>query len=525
MDGDGSLDVVFASYDFFIWAIDSDGVPLPGFPVNTDDTVWSSPALFDVDGDGDVEIFIGGDATPGGYVDHLGGIFSAIDYREGKPELLWRRFPNEVIYSSAAIADINGDGRFEAVVGSGDNWFVVCRQQGSPQCGPNDGNDHNKVWAFHLDDGSDVAGWPVETNNTVWASPAIGDVDADGRPEVVVGSDDEHVYAYNGDGSIEWSVRPQFGHLNGGGIVRGSAVITDLDGDGDQDVAIGTSGGLSLLDGQNGAELESDLHWTEWISFAWAHDTTPAVGTLNGQRMLVFAAHSAERVWTRFAAYALPSTTSSDAWPMFRHNAKRTGTATTSPSQKHHSPEGSPRYFAAPLQWMTRQERNIIDAASAACVKPETPASRAETSLYIWRAANSLAANSRAAKPRAANPHPFSDISDVSDKELDQAVSWMYDKGVALGKRIGNVAVFAPNDLLTRAEVAAFLYRLEGEPEVHSHPFTDINRSWQNDPVSWMYMSGITVGTSDTTFSPNEPVSRGQLANFFIATMDHRKLE
>ncbi len=499
VDGDGSLDVVFASYDFFIWAIDSTGVPLAGFPVNTDDTVWSSPGLFDVDGDGDVEIFIGGDATPGGYVDHLGGIFSAIDYSEGRPQLLWRRFPNEVIYSSPAIADINGDGRFEAVVGSGDNWFIVCRQLRDPQCGPNDGNDHTKVWAFHLDDGSDVAGWPVETGGTVWSSPAIGDVDADGRPEIVVGSDDERVYTYNGDGSIEWSVRPQFIHLNGGGIVRGSAVITDLDGDGDQDVVIGTSRGLALLDGQNGAELESNLHWSEWVSFAWAHDTTPAVGTLNGQRMLVFAAHSAERTWTRFAAYALPATTSIDAWPMFRHSAKRTGTSMT--SQQCPSTEGSTRFFTAPLNWMAEQESNIIDAGSAACVKPETPASRAETALYIWRAAKSPEATS----------HPFSDISDT---ELEQAVSWMYNKGVTLGKRIGNVAVYAPKDLLTRAEVAAFLYRLEGEPKVQKHPFTDITSAWQNDPVSWMHQSGITIGTSATTFSPNKPVSRGQLATF-----------
>ena len=42
-------------------------------------TPWSSPALFDVDADGDLEIFIGGDSTPGGPVDHLGSVLWALD--------------------------------------------------------------------------------------------------------------------------------------------------------------------------------------------------------------------------------------------------------------------------------------------------------------------------------------------------------------------------------------------------------------------------------------------------------------
>ena len=43
VDGNGTVEIVFASWDFRIWAVDGRGNPLPGFPVNNDDTVWSSP--------------------------------------------------------------------------------------------------------------------------------------------------------------------------------------------------------------------------------------------------------------------------------------------------------------------------------------------------------------------------------------------------------------------------------------------------------------------------------------------------
>ena len=48
--------------------------------------------------------------------------------------------------------------------------------------------------------------------DTVIASPALGDVDSDGLLEVVVGSHDGTVRAWNGDGSIAWSAKPTFDH-------------------------------------------------------------------------------------------------------------------------------------------------------------------------------------------------------------------------------------------------------------------------------------------------------------------------
>ena len=45
--------------------------------------------------------------------------------------------------------------------------------------------------------------------------------------------------------------------------------------------------------------------------------------------------------------------------------------------------------------------------------------------------------------------------------------------------------------------------------------FSDVIKAWQITPVGWMVKEGITTGTSPTTFSPEDTVTRGQLATFF----------
>ena len=107
-----------------------------------------------------------------------------------------------------------------------------------------------------------------------------------------------------------------------------------------------------------------------------------------------------------------------------------------------------------------------------------------------------------------APPHPF---EDVIGEDWNKAVSWMYTNNITTGK---TPTAFAPNDTLTRGEVAAFLHRLAGRPHATSHPFADVTAPWQQQPVAWMFRSGITTGTSPTTFAPDEPVTRGQLATF-----------
>jgi hypothetical protein len=75
---------------------------------------------------------------------------------------------------------------------------------------------------------------------------------------------------------------------------------------------------------------------------------------------------------------------------------------------------------------------------------------------------------------------------------------------------------FAPQDWVTRGQVATFLFRLDAalgnSPTGSYHPFDDVHAAYQETPVAWLYVHGITTGTTKTTFSPNDRITRGQFA-------------
>ena len=108
-----------------------------------------------------------------------------------------------------------------------------------------------------------------------------------------------------------------------------------------------------------------------------------------------------------------------------------------------------------------------------------------------------------------AAPHSFLDITAGWQ---DDAVSWMAATGVTTGT---SATTYSPDDPLTRGQLAALLWRLAGNPAATPHSFSDVTASWQQGAVSWMASTGITTGTTPVTFAPDAPVTRGQLAAFF----------
>ena len=72
---------------------------------------------------------------------------------------------------------------------------------------------------------------------------------------------------------------------------------------------------------------------------------------------------------------------------------------------------------------------------------------------------------------------------------------------------------FAPKGVTTRAQVVQILYNLSGCPKAYDgSPFTDLTADWYQHSIVWAYQNGIVSGTSATTFEPEAPVTREQIA-------------
>ena len=106
----------------------------------------------------------------------------------------------------------------------------------------------------------------------------------------------------------------------------------------------------------------------------------------------------------------------------------------------------------------------------------------------------------------------FSDTQDLSE-EFKTAINWAVDNGVTNGT---SETTFSPNDTCTRAQIVTFLWRMSGKPEPTAAPaFDDVQAGdYFYKPVAWATENGITNGTSDTAFSPDAKCTRGQIVTF-----------
>lgn len=101
-----------------------------------------------------------------------------------------------------------------------------------------------------------------------------------------------------------------------------------------------------------------------------------------------------------------------------------------------------------------------------------------------------------------------------ADAYYYDAVLWAVSNGITTGV---SDTLFAPDRTCSRAQAVTFLWRAAGcpAPESDSMPFTDVESdSYYHDAVLWAMENGITMGTSDTAFSPDAECSRAQIVAF-----------
>ena len=110
----------------------------------------------------------------------------------------------------------------------------------------------------------------------------------------------------------------------------------------------------------------------------------------------------------------------------------------------------------------------------------------------------------------------FTDVQG-GDHWAHEGIDYCIANGLMSG--IGN-DLFGPKLTTTRAQIVQILYNLEGEPKVSGKtPFTDLTQDWYQDAVLWAYQTGVVAGTSSTTFEPDLPVTREQIAVILMEYM------
>ncbi|MEZ5183779.1 MAG: FG-GAP-like repeat-containing protein [Acidimicrobiales bacterium] len=318
INGDRILDIVAPSYDHTVYAWSRTGGLL--WRRYLEDTLWSSPVIADIDRDQKPEIILGGDIWPGNPFGVPQGGLVWVLKRDGSTYGGYpRSTPGQTVWSSPAVADLNGDKLPEIIVGTGANW---------PE--PNG----RRIDAFTARNRANLPGWPVSVDGRVVASPAVGDIDDDGALEVTVASDGGWVYAYEASGARKWRA------CNGlttssckqGYSTKAGTSIGDVDGDGVQEVVSTLDKDIRVFDGRNGA-VEDEYRMAHPATLA--PGSTPSIAEAGGRTIIV--QHSVYRSHGHGGGVLAGDVTKTyvlttdhglcrNDWPQFHRDARRTGT-------------------------------------------------------------------------------------------------------------------------------------------------------------------------------------------------------
>jgi hypothetical protein len=387
-DGDGRREIVVGSWDGYLYLLDAELQDLPGWPKWSRKGFFSSPALADLDGDDEPEIVVGSEAgklyawhwdgraaegfpvdlgypiwaspsvltCPGGggnclaiggkdemYVLDAQGesvpgwpqpmqgwpdatvasrgadVLALTTLTPGDPSQGWiyawqedgrplDGFPRELEMdsdSSPALADLDGDGRTWVAFGDDAGWLHVVDLRGQAR-------DGYPVRTLGPQPGPTPTPHPPGGNvYSIEASPALADLDGDGRIEIAVGSWDGRMYVWDDAGRLRegWPVAVE-------DQIISSAALVDLDGDERLDVVVGSKDGRLYGWTAEGASLPGFPY-----DLGEAVFSSPWVGDLegDGRADVVVGANNGVHLIRDVGPLGRA------AWPMFHHDARRSG--------------------------------------------------------------------------------------------------------------------------------------------------------------------------------------------------------
>ena len=223
LDGDGKLDIIYGGFDGFLYAWRGDGTNLPGWPQNLFASTTGSPAVGDIDNDGILEIAI---TSNNGKLN----VYNANGTQQPGFPVTGVQATGVSKFPSPALADMEGLGQKDIVINTTDGLVKVFRPNGtlmsqwtlvrysytakasesSPVVADIDGDGQNEVivggedanlYAFD-NDGSLMAGFPIHLNGEVRGTPLVWDIDHDGLTEILVSDWDKNVYLWDYPGAF-----------------------------------------------------------------------------------------------------------------------------------------------------------------------------------------------------------------------------------------------------------------------------------------------------------------------------------
>ena len=243
LNDDGTKEIIvgsgaFQGNRFNIYVFHSDGTVMDGWPIDLESDIFGSPAIGDIDNDDDLEIVI--TDVDKAYAWH----------HDGTPVNGW---PITIGYctSSPTLYDLDEDGDLEVIISCGERVNSY---------------DRATVHIWHHD-GSLFDGWPqiitdYDFSIIEYSSVAIGDIDADGDEEIVVGirvvesgeAEYGYVYAWDESGEILNGFPVPIGKY---GIVYASPSLGDLDDDGDLEIIVGAYNGKVMVLHHDGTPVDT----------------------------------------------------------------------------------------------------------------------------------------------------------------------------------------------------------------------------------------------------------------------------
>lgn len=280
---------------------------VPGWPVSIEGCMYhSSVTVADIDDDNDMEI-LGAPYCRQISRSYDGGTEVFAFHHDGSMVSGWPKEYYAYIYEATpAIADVDGDGSLEVAVALeyNGNKVALLRADGSnmpewPQSVTDEGfygavaifdldgipengleiiavatnkdDDYGKVYAWYVD-GTLVSGWPQDCYKS-WGTPAVADVDADGKGEIFIGAYDNKMYAFNDDGTTLAGNWP----ITVGAPIFSSPAIADIDDDGEYEIIVGCKDYDVYAWNVNGTAVTGWPQTTNGV--VWS---SPAIGDIDG---------------------------------------------------------------------------------------------------------------------------------------------------------------------------------------------------------------------------------------------------